>query len=338
MSVTFHGGEPLLAGAGYFRMALEKLAGGPRSRWPAFAAQSNLWLLDEELCEIFLDYEVSIGTSLDGPEPINDAQRGKGYFRRTMEGIELARSHGLKVGCVCTFTSASARRAREVLEFFRREGLDFTIHPALPGIGPRDAGDLTLPPEAYGELLVELFEFYMEGPGGIRISTLDSLCRGISARRGGICIFGECLGGYLAVGPEGDIYPCQRFAGKPEHRLGNVAGQPAMEALRPAASWGALRIRQEQVRNECGGCAHLEYCLGGCPYNVVAARGDFSAGLRDPYCAAYKRVFEHVIDLALEEVFSPENIAAVIDGNDPGAGLLRKGRLLDLMKGGERRC
>jgi dihydrolipoamide dehydrogenase len=54
------------------------------------------------------------------------------------------------------------------------------------------------------------------------------MARSVSAGRCGICTFGECLGGYLAVGPDGAIYPCQRFAGMPEFAIGDVAGQPML--------------------------------------------------------------------------------------------------------------
>jgi len=37
---------------------------------------------------LFRKHGVSIGTSWDGTEAINDAQRGKGYFARTMAGNE----------------------------------------------------------------------------------------------------------------------------------------------------------------------------------------------------------------------------------------------------------
>lgn len=331
LDITFHGGEPLTAGAGYFRAALARLADGLSFCRTHLAVQSNLWQLDDEFLDVLCEYGVSIGTSLDGPEHINDSQRGAGYFRRTMKGIELARSRGLDVGCVCTFTSRSAVYAEEIFEFFRSERLDFTIHPALRRAGSTETDVLALPPEAHGDLLEGMLYRYLASPQEVRITTLDSLCRGISARRGGTCVFGDCLGGYLAVGPEGGIYPCQRFVELPDFRIGNVLDKPSMGELRSAPAWRAFEGRQERVRAECGECAHMEYCLGGCPYNVLAERGGFSGSARDPYCPSYRRIFELIIDLALKEVFSPENLAAVIEGKDPGAGFLQRGRLLSLM-------
>ena len=96
--------------------------------------QSNLWLLDDETCELFREHRVSIGTSLDGPEAVNDAQRGAGYFARTMAGIETARRNGLSAGIICTFTRRSAPHYREVFEFFAGQGLGFSVHAAVCGL------------------------------------------------------------------------------------------------------------------------------------------------------------------------------------------------------------
>jgi uncharacterized protein len=78
-------------------MAIPQLLGGLFPNKVHFGIQSNLWLLTEELCQLFKEHKVSLATSLDGPQIINDAQRGQGYFQKTMKGIQLARSHGLNV-------------------------------------------------------------------------------------------------------------------------------------------------------------------------------------------------------------------------------------------------
>ncbi len=84
LEITFHGGKPLTAGSEFYRMALPLLRDSLSDRQVHYSMQSNLWLLSDELCDLFRDYRVSIGTILDGAEKINDAQRGEGYFRRTM--------------------------------------------------------------------------------------------------------------------------------------------------------------------------------------------------------------------------------------------------------------
>ena len=71
LEITFHGGEPLVPGIDFYRMALPLLRDGLSPRPVRFAMQSNLWLLTDELAELLREHDVSIGTSLDGPEAIN---------------------------------------------------------------------------------------------------------------------------------------------------------------------------------------------------------------------------------------------------------------------------
>jgi uncharacterized protein len=162
LKITFHGGEPLVPGARWYREALPLLREGLAPRKVRFAAQSNLWLLTDELCELFREHGVSLGTSLDGPEAINDAQRGAGYFARTMAGIERARAYGLDVGAICTFTAVSVPHAPEIFDFFVREGLNFSVHAALPSLRYPEANRWSITPEAHGELLVGLLNRYLE--------------------------------------------------------------------------------------------------------------------------------------------------------------------------------
>ncbi len=96
VEITFHGGEPLVAGRPFYEDALPRFRQGLGFRAAGFAIQSNLWLITDELCGLFREHGVSIGTSLDGPRDITDRQRGEGYFDRTMAGIEMARRHGME--------------------------------------------------------------------------------------------------------------------------------------------------------------------------------------------------------------------------------------------------
>ena len=337
LEITFHGGEPLVPGARWYREALPLLRDGLAPRRVRFAAQSNLWLLTDELCDLFREYGISLGTSLDGPEAINDAQRGTGYFAKTMAGIERARAHGLDVGAICTFTAGSVAHAPEIFDFFVREGLNFSVHAALPSLRYPEADRWSITPDAHGELLVGLLDRYLENLTKVRISTLDSMARSVSAGRGGICTFGECLGGYLAVGPDGAIYPCQRFAGIEEYRVGDVAARPSLEELRESTVWREFRAREEHVREACADCAYFGFCKGGCPYNsLVGAGGVLAPTARDPHCVSYRRAFDAVTERAMAEMFSPENLDAVVERPDPDRGLMRRGPLLSIMRDGPR--
>jgi uncharacterized protein len=334
LEITFHGGEPLVAGVDFYREALPLLQNGLAHRRVRFSMQSNLWLLTDELCTVLKEHNVSLGTSLDGPEPITDAQRGHGYYRRTMKGVQLAHSYGIDVGCICTFTPSSLPHLGEIFDFFVEEGLNFTIHACTPSLRHPEAKGWALSAEEHGQLLADSLAAYLENLDRVRIGTLDSLCRSISAGRGGLCSFTDCLGSYTAVGPDGGVYPCQRFTGMPGYVMGNVMDAPSLERIHLSAVWRMFDDRQVHIEEECGACAHLDLCRGGCPYNaLVEGNGRFKT-LKDSHCEAYRHIFNRITDQALEEVFSAENMREVVAHADSDKGLLRRGKLLSLMRDG----
>jgi uncharacterized protein len=329
VEITFHGGEPLLAGKEWYRRALSTLRRCFNERLK-LSIQSNLWLLDDEFCDLFKEFGISIGTSLDGPETINDAQRGNGYFKRTIAGIDVARRNGLTPGVICTFTRLSAPYYREVFDFFAKEGLSFSVHEVVCTLDSRRSDGLRLPPEEAAGLMVSLFDYYLENITRTKIPTFDSMARGLSAQNGTICTFGDCLGKYLTVAPGGEIFSCNRFAYHPEWQIGSVLDHPLDIDLAQSAAWLKLRQRELMVGEDCAGCTHYDYCKGGCSYNAVTSGRD----CQDPQCLVYRRLFDHISDRALSEVFSAENLDAVIQQGPGKSGLMRKGRLIQVMKDG----
>ncbi|RAP50193.1 MAG: putative peptide-modifying radical SAM enzyme, partial [Methanosphaera sp. rholeuAM74] len=67
ITITFHGGEPLLAGYSYYQHALKEISTKLSHLYPAYAIQTNLWKMDDKLAQLFKQYDIPIGSSLDGP-------------------------------------------------------------------------------------------------------------------------------------------------------------------------------------------------------------------------------------------------------------------------------
>jgi len=302
VTFTFHGGEPLLAGAEFYREALPLLAEGLSSRNIAFAIQTNMWKLTPEIAEIFARYNVPIGSSLDGPQELNDLQRGKGYYEKTMRGYEIAKDHGLTVRFITTFTSHSVKFREDIFNFYLDKGLTLKLHPCLPSIKGDNPEKWALDPKEYGELLIYLLDKYLENMGKIEVMNIDHLCKCVFTGRGTVCTFVDCMGDTFAVGPDGGIYPCYRFVGMPEYVMGNVYDRPTMADLAKSDAWKLMHKYKEFVDTACGKCAHIKYCRGGCPYNaIVPTDGEIKAV--DPHCIAYKMIFDEITNRVNQEMF-----------------------------------
>jgi uncharacterized protein len=302
VTFTFHGGEPLLAGADFYRKALPLLSEGLSHLNPDFAMQTNLWRLTPELAGILAEYNVPIGSSIDGPEELNDYQRGTGYFKKTMRGYEIAKAHGLRVRFICTFTSYSVKFREDIFNFFLNNKLTLKLHPALPSLRSKNPEKWALAPEEYGELLVYLLDKYLENLGKIEVMNINDLCKCVFTHHGTVCTFVDCMGTTFAVGPEGNIYPCYRFVGMPEFVMGNVRDHPSPEDLAQSEAGKRMQRYREFVDQECGGCTHIRYCRGGCPYNAIAPTEGEIKGV-DPHCTAYKRIFDEIANRIDDELY-----------------------------------
>jgi uncharacterized protein len=81
----------------------------------------------------------------------------------------------------------------------------------------------------------------------------------------------------------------------PEWVMGSVFDHPDRESLAHSAAGTRMNEYRGVVDRECGDCRHLRYCRGGCPYNaLVPADGRFEGV--DPYCPAYRRIFDEISD------------------------------------------
>ena len=319
VTFTFHGGEPLLAGYDFYKNALPLIVNELKHLKPALAIQTNLWYMTDELAELFAEYEIPIGSSLDGPREINDYQRGEGYFERTMKGYEIAKSHGLKVSFISTFTSYSIDFMEDIFNFFLENDLNLKLHPSLPSLRDENPEKWALSPERYGELLIYLLDQYLENMDRIELKNIDHLCKNVFTRRGTVCTFVDCMGDTFAVGPDGSIYPCYRFVGMPEYVMGSVYDHPAVEDLEKSKPAILLQEFKEHVDSECADCDYIKFCRGGCPYNALKINEETKKaeiiGV-DPHCVAYKIIFKEITERLNKEFSSSASM--MFPGTKPG--------------------
>ncbi len=317
VTFTFHGGEPLLAGADFYRQALPLLTGELTHLEPNFALQTNLWKLTPELADVLAQYQIPIGSSLDGPQELNDLQRSEGYYEKTMRGYELAKEHGLQVQFICTFTSHSVQFKEDIFNFFLENGLTLKLHPALPSLRSNEPDKWALSPEKYGELLVYLLDKYLENMNLIEVRNINDYCRCVFTGRGTVCTFVDCMENTFAVGPDGSIYPCYRFVGMPEYVMGHVRDRPSQKELAESGPGVRMRAFKEYVDIECKGCKHIRYCRGGCPYNAIAPTNGEIKGV-DPHCIAYQRIFDEIAERFNQEMMGSLGLGMIDPGSQKG--------------------
>ncbi len=311
LSIVFHGGEPLLAPLSVWEVLLSSIKTRLAGYQVKMNLQSNLWNLTEEHIRLFLEYGVSLGTSLDGPEALCDCTRGQGYFKRTYAAVKKAQEAGSSVSAIATVSKQTLPHAQSIAAFFRDSDIPLVLHGALPPLGKQQIApslpSWTLSSSDYAELILGLFPWYIENRKYVRISTLDHFATGIVHGKPGVCTFQDCLGMFLAIAPTGEITSCQRFAGQSDFCMGSIFERPTLTELSVSPAAKRQKAREESVAERCQACEHYALCKGGCYYNALAS-GD---GVLDPWCEAYQQIYAFVLEQVVKEMRSPENIAAV---------------------------
>jgi uncharacterized protein len=112
----------------------------------------------------------------------------------------------------------------------------------------------------------------------------------------GPCVFKRIAGcgagtEYVAVSPEGDLYPCHRFVGNPAFRMGNLR-----DAAFENPFYEAFNRAHIQNTPACRDCWAKFYCGGGCHANALLANGN----ILKPYalgCALERKRVECAIGI-----------------------------------------
>lgn len=99
---------------------------------------------------------------------------------------------------------------------------------------------------------------------------------------------------YIAVTPEGDVYPCHQFIGKKDFCMGNVT-------TKKLANQMVDKFKTNHLHKEiCNSCWARYYCGGGCHANAY----DYNNSISIPYkngCAMHKKRIEGAIYLELKK-------------------------------------
>jgi sulfatase maturation enzyme AslB (radical SAM superfamily) len=129
ITVVWHAGEPLAVPVSFYReafAAIERMR--PESVIVKHSFQTNGMLIDAEWCRLFLEWNVGVGVSIDGPRALHDRHRktrsGKGTFDKTLAGIRSLRANGVPFHVISVLSRDSLSMADELLDFYLSEGID----------------------------------------------------------------------------------------------------------------------------------------------------------------------------------------------------------------------
>jgi uncharacterized protein len=293
VSFGWQGGEPLLAGLGFFERVVEaQVRCAPDNTTIDNDLQTNGLLLDDTFADFLSTYAFLVGLSLDGPQEVHDAMRqdraGKGTFHRVMAAFERLSRRGVDVNALCVVGPHNVERAGEVMGFFAASGFTHVqIVPAM-GFGCRepDVFPVYLVSAAqYARFLVDLFEAWtsLKEPRP-SVQVFEDPVRASRGLCLTICTHARACNAGLIIDTNGDAYPCD-FYQSAEYCLGNLR-QSSLAEISGDPRVQAFAGRKARLPMACEACPWFELCAGGCPRNRPAS------GEPDVLCEAYVSLFE----------------------------------------------
>ena len=277
LELDFFGGEPLMNWN-----VVKQLVEYGRSKEKEynkrfrFTITTNGMLLDDEKMD-FINKEMSnVVMSIDGRKDVNDRVRkrvdGTGCYDRIMDKYKaLAEKRNYENYYVRgTFTKHNLDFANDVLHLYEQGFDQISVEPVVADAKMEYAlteKDLPAIFSEYERLANIILEHDKKGKHFNFFHFMLDLDQGpcaIKRLRG-------CGSGneYVAITPEGDIYPCHQFVGYDEYKMGNLNDGTFNTEMKNQFAKAHIYTKED-----CKKCWAKFYCSGGCNANNFIYAGN----------------------------------------------------------------
>lgn len=310
LEVDFFGGEPLMNWE-----VCKKLVEYGREQEKIhnknfrFTLTTNGLLINDDVIE-FCNREMgNVVLSLDGRKSTNDAMRvsrnGAGSYDLIIDKFKkFANSRNQENYYMRgTYTHNNLDFSKDIIHMADMGFKELSIEPVVCSPDEPYAlkdSDLPILKEQYQILADEMLKRYRKGNGFTFYHYMIDLDAGpcIVKRVSGCGVGTE----YLAVTPNGELYPCHQFVGDEKFLLGNI--------------WDGITNKQvlEQFENcnvyshkECKDCFAKLYCSGGCAANAYHTTGSVN-GIYEFGCELHRKRIECAIMLKVAEAEEKLNV------------------------------
>ena len=282
LEVDFFGGEPLMNFETVKKIVeYGKIEEKKHNKNIRFTITTNGLLLNEENMEYINENMYNVVLSIDGRKEVNDAMRytinGQGTYDIILpKFLKMAKMREQRDYFVRgTFTRNNLDFAKDVLHLvdlgFKSTSIEPVVTEAHHDYAIKEE-DLRIIFEQYELLAKEYVKRAEEGRGfGFFHFSIDL--------EQGPCVIKRISGcgagaEYLAITPEGDIYPCHQFVGNEDFKIGTVE-----EGIVYTTLCDEFNKAHIYSKSKCNNCWAKFYCSGGCHANAYNSNGS----IYEPY-------------------------------------------------------
>ena len=276
LEVDFFGGEPLMNFGAVKELVkygreLEK----EHNKNFRFTLTTNATLLNDEITEYLNDNMSNVVLSLDGRKNVNDKMRGLGSYDVIVPNIQkFIEKRGDRDYYVRgTFTSENLDFGSDAKLFNELGFKSVSIEPVVTD----EKMSYAIRREHLSEVLSEYERFAKEYVEIKKKNPDFNFFHFVIDLNQGPCLIKRATGcgagsEYLAVTPDGELFPCHQFVGESEMCLGTLDTGIVNKELREK-----FQSSNVFTKEECRTCWARFYCSGGCHANsYYANQGDIS--------------------------------------------------------------
>lgn len=288
VSFIWHGGEPLCTGLPYMQraIALQKRYKEVKIR---NSIQTNLTLMTEEYACFLKDNNISIGSSFDGLQ--NDRLRGN--TKLFLKNRDMLLGKDIKIGVISVVSGANVNSLIENYKWFCSMGMNYTLNLYINTSASAE-NPLKLNPDIAAEKIIELYKYWLhDSDCRIRINFFERIARFSLLGAKTVCSFTSCLGKWLGIRWDGQIFPCNRYF-PVRYSFGNANDYSRIDQAFESEGFSVLLTEAIERRENCKKCAAFSFCEGGCN-NVAYHEGGVSQNGGET-CLIIQKVFQYIHD------------------------------------------
>lgn len=332
-----HGGEPLLLPIEHMRRIYTFIDENYEHLDDTPHIQTNGTLLRDEHIELFEEFDVDMGISMDGPEELNDsriARSGGEDVTRKMSSetygtIERIIEHDtIHCGIIVVMSKTNAGTEEKVtklldwLDYLNQNDVSGHFNPALPYEDIQE--DLSLTPERLKEVWLRTWD-WMKGEPHRTWDPMRGYQSNLLSLSLNSCVNGKCdvynAGSAKIIRGDGATTACGKTWGTVGDGVPFLQGdstgndynetEERYEMLKQVPGPYTEEVENGEVEDQggCKGCKYWSVCTGGCPSGAL----DYDYRNRVIWCPAIYALYEK-IEKDMRVIFP--NIRLITDAVD----------------------
>ncbi|NSW89826.1 MAG: radical SAM protein [Firmicutes bacterium] len=262
LSITWYGGEPLLALETIYRLSetFIKITGDKNAGYDSMVI-TNGYLLSRKVAENLKKYKVTRAQiTVDGAPEYHDSVRrlknGKGTFDRILSNIREAKEiyEEFMISIRMNVGKENVDSFPVFIDKLEEYKIKNKISLGISEVEPHEylcgqVNDATFTPEEFSRVYVRLVDMAVERGVPLAVISNNNLAHCSSTKKDA-----------FLIGPDGKLYKCWDVIGNHLESVGEIGED--IKILNGSLKWLAWDMFKNKMCHECN---VLPLCMGGCP-------------------------------------------------------------------------